>query len=609
MLSKFYTLKCIRCGTTFDEKDTVTSCLKCQAPLDVIYDYERIKRRLNNFALENTPISATKYLDFYPILDLEKIITLKEGGTPLYKADNLGKKLKLKNVYIKNEGANPTGVFKDRGTLVEITKALELNAKAVCLASSGNMAASCAAYAAVASIPCYVLVPDGTPIGKLSQALTYGAKVIKIRDVYSTCAKLAVQMAKKNNFYLAGDYVFRREGQKSQSYEIIEQLRWQSPDYLIAPIGCGTNLSAIWKGFVEFYKLGLINKLPKLIGVQPTGCDTIAKAIKNKTTIKPLEKINTICSAVAVNNPLDGEIVLKAIRDSKGTAITVTDDEALEGEQILGREESIFVEPSAALAVAALQKLAKDHFFNKEDKIVVLASGNGLKDPITALKNLPEPPTLEADINQINHYLALKLYNLRGTLNRTKEERIWRSLPQKAELKTIVKKEFDINITPELIEEIYQQSKNFSEKTNKMRRADLQLIIENALQELAIGKPVLKIVDFDLKVSKHKKPVAKVELIFKGQKITAEAEGVGPVDAIIKAIRKGLEGKDPLGCWLTDYFVSIDTKGTDAAVEVKIKIKDNKDHEVIGSATSPDIIVASIDAFVKGYNTLWVKSQ
>ena len=274
----FYTLKCIKCKAQFDEHTTCTKCLKCGSSLDVVYNYDFIKRRLNLYALKHSPISALKYLTFYPIINLEKIITLNEGGTPLHHCINLSKKYKLNNLYIKNEGANPTGVFKDRGTLVEITKAQEMGAKAVCFASTGNMAASVAAYCTQAKLPCYVLVPEGTPIGKLAQTLSYGARIIQVRGTYSECAKLAEQMAEKNGFYLAGDYAFRLEGQKSQAYEIAEQLGWRAPDYLVCPAGVGTNISAIWKGFVELHKLELIKKLPKLIAVQPEGCDVIVRA-------------------------------------------------------------------------------------------------------------------------------------------------------------------------------------------------------------------------------------------------------------------------------------------------------------------------------------------
>ncbi|MFH1188176.1 MAG: pyridoxal-phosphate dependent enzyme, partial [bacterium] len=253
---KFYILKCVKCGAEFNENETATSCLKCGEALDVKYDLDYIKRRLNFYALKNSPLSALKYLAFYPILDFKGIVTLNEGGTPLHKAKNIGKKLGLNKLFIKVEGANPTGVFKDRGSLVELTKAKELNAKAVCCASTGNMAASVSAYAAAAGLPCYVLIPEGTPVGKLAQTLSYGARVIQVRGTYADCVRLCAEMAKKYNFYLAGDYVFRAEGQKSMAYEIIEQNFWKAPDFVIVPIGCGTNIAGIWKGFKEFYQLG-----------------------------------------------------------------------------------------------------------------------------------------------------------------------------------------------------------------------------------------------------------------------------------------------------------------------------------------------------------------
>ncbi|KKP37986.1 threonine synthase [Candidatus Peregrinibacteria bacterium RIFOXYC2_FULL_33_13] len=605
MPTKFYKLQCVSCKTDFDESQTVTTCLNCGDSLDVIYDYNRIKTRLNNFSLRKAPLSAMKYADFYPIMDFEKIVTLKEGGTPLYTTSNLAKKYKLKDVYVKNEGANPTGVFKDRGTLVEITKALEMNAKAICLASSGNMAASAAAYASLARIPCYVLVPEGTPIGKLSQSLTYGARVLQIRDTYSVCAKLAEEMAKKHKFYLAGDYVFRREGQKSQAYEIIEQLYWKPPDYLICPIGCGTNLSAIWKGFKEYFELGFIDKLPKLIGVQTEGCATIVEAFSKKQPIKRWDKVNTICSAIAVNFPLDGNLVLNAIKESKGMAISVSDLEALEAEQQLGKEESIFVEPSGALPLAALNKLVKDKKIDNNSSVVLVMTGVGLKDPISALKNLPDPAVLDPEIEEIDRYIDLKLYNIRSALMNNKEDILWKKVPSDSkELQKIIKKEFNIDLQNIYLQKVYDNIKEFSEKNTQMRKADLQYIVENALKEHAFAEEVLKVLDFHLNVQMHDKPSASVKLRFKEEIFESEANGVGPVDAIINAIKNGIKGKDSLNFSLVDYNVEIDTPGTDAVVEVRIKMRDKFGNEVTGSGTSPDVIVASINAFTRGYNVL-----
>ncbi len=191
----FYALYCTGCGREVPEKDSRTRCPECRHPLDVRYDYGYIRSRLNRYSLRSSPVKALKYLDFFPVLNLDLVISMNEGGTPLYRCHRLADRLGLRQLYLKNEGANPTGVFKDRGSLVELTKAKELEASAVCVASTGNMAASVAAYASVAELPCYVLVPEGTAIGKLAQALSYGARLLQVRGTYSDAARLTEEMS------------------------------------------------------------------------------------------------------------------------------------------------------------------------------------------------------------------------------------------------------------------------------------------------------------------------------------------------------------------------------------------------------------------------------
>jgi len=340
---ELYKLKCVSCGREYKEEETYTTCLKCGDSLDVTYDYEAIAARLNRHVLKSARIRTMKYLDFYPLKDMRRVITLYEGGTPCYKAKNLGREIGMKNIYIKNEGLNPTGAFKDRGSMVELTKAVELGKKFVCCASTGNMAASVSAYSAKSMLPCYVLIPEGTPIGKMSQTLSYGARVIQIRGTYDDAAKLAVKTAKKHNFYLAGDYCFRAEGQKSCAFEIIEQIGWDQPDKVFVPIGCGTNGAAIWKGFKEFKLFGLVNEFPQLVGVQAEGSDPIVRAFKsNSKKWKIIERPQTIATAMAVGNPLDGTKILKALRESKGNACSVKDEEILEAEKLIAKTESVF---------------------------------------------------------------------------------------------------------------------------------------------------------------------------------------------------------------------------------------------------------------------------
>lgn len=606
----FYTLKCTNCKKEFDEHETCTTCLDCGHPLDVDYNYDFIKRRLNLYALKNSPISALKYLTFYPILNLDKIITLNEGGTPLHHCRNISKTYKIPKLYVKNEGANPTGVFKDRGTLVEVTKAMEMGAKAVCLASTGNMAASVSAYCSIANLPCYVLVPEGTPIGKLAQSLSYGARIIQVRGDYSKCAKLAEEMAKKNGFYLAGDYVFRLEGQKSQGYEIAEQLGWKAPEYLICPVGVGTNLAAIWKGFKELLQFNLIDKLPTIIAVQPEGANAVYKAFKEKKKkYSAIKQVDTICSAVAVANPYDGNKVLEAVYTSKGQVVEVSDEEVLEAQQLLSKTEAIFVEPSGALPIAALKKLSSKGFFKEEDTVVCVATGNGLKDPKSAVKILPEPPTIDPEMSEIDDYLKYKLYNLKSRPTKKTTKELWKKVPDIKELKEIIQKEFGINLNRALAKIVHDEIIQFETKGKKLSRQDLQSIIENSIDDYNLKTKQMEIIDFDTNTSKYKQAQASIKLKFGDKELIGQAKGVGTVDALITAIKQAINGHDQLKMQLTDYNVEIFTGGVDASVKVVMSAVDKNGNKIIAHATSPDVIVASVSAFEKCYNFLYYKNH
>jgi len=605
----FYTLQCTECDREWDENETCTTCLECGGSLDSIYNYDFIKKRLNLYALKNSPISALKYLTLYPILNLDKIVTLNEGGTPLHACKNLSTRYGIDKLYIKNEGANPTGVFKDRGTLVEVTKALEMGAKAVCLASTGNMAASVSAYCSIANLPCYVLVPEGTPIGKLAQSLSYGARIIQVRDDYSTCAKLAEQMAEKHGFYLAGDYVFRQEGQKSQAYEIAEQLGWRAPDYLLCPVGVGTNLAAIHKGFVELKKLNLIERLPKIIAVQSEGANAVYLAFKDKKKkYSPIDKVGTVCSAVAVANPFDGNKILNAVYETGGIIAEITDEEVLQAEQLLAKDEAIFVEPSGALPIAALKKLTEEKFFKKDDIVVCVATGNGLKDPKSATKIIPDPPTIDPELSEVDSYLKHKLYQIQseGMLNRNKI--LWDKIPTDAELKKIIKKEFGVHLDKTIFKGIMENIKEFETKGKTLSKSDLQNIVETQLDEYTMKEKFLDIVDFEAKTSKYNKAQASVKIKYGDKELIGQADGVGAVDAIIIAIKECIKDHDDLSIQLTDYNVEIFTGGVSATVKVVMTALDKNQNKIIAQATSPDVIVASVTAFEKCYNFLYHQS-
>lgn len=400
-----YTIVCSSCGTTFAEEKTYTRCLKCKGALDAAYDYDKIAKKIKRKDIVHKLLSHQKYVDFFPLNHPEKMISLHEGGTPLVELKALGKKFGLSNLLLKNEAINPTGVFKDRGTAVEISKAIEMKAKAIVVASSGNMAASCAAYSAKAKLPCYILVPSTTPIEKVTQALVYGGHVIKINAGYTDCIHLASLISEHFGLYLAGDYVFRREGQKSLSYELIEQLE-AVPDVVICPVGAGTHLAGVWKGFLEYYEMGLVDKLPRIIGVQAAGCAPITEAFeKRQRKAKIWKNPDTICSAVNAMDPPDDTILLGGIYRSKGAMVSVSDEKTLEHQLLLGNKEGIFCEISSALAISALPHLVKKKLIKKNETIVTILTGIGLKDPKVPLAWLPVPTVLEPKFEQIRNYL------------------------------------------------------------------------------------------------------------------------------------------------------------------------------------------------------------
>jgi threonine synthase len=550
-----------------------------------------------------------KYLEFYPIENLDLVVSLDEGGTPLYRCRRLGEAAGYSRLYIKNEGANPTGVFKDRGTVVEITKAKERRAEAICVASTGNMAASVAAYASMAMMPCYVLVPEGTALGKMAQALSYGARLLQVRGTYDDVFRLTEEMSDRYDFYLAGDYAFRVEGQKSQAFEIIEQLDWRVPAAVIVPMGFGTNIAALWKGFKEFYDLGLIDRLPRLIGVQPEGCNPIVAAFnRGEEKIVPVERPYTICSAVAAGNPLDGVKALRAIRESGGCALITSDGEILEAQQRLARLESIFVEPAGALPIAALQPLLTTARVRSDEVVVCLGTGNGLKDPRSALRVLPSPAAIEPSIHEVDKFLKLKLYEIRAAGAKNGDRNLFSEVPSKGTLTDLVNEEFGIRLTPEYSQRVLGLVEDFVNKGKPVTKADLQYILETTLKGVP-GEGVLKVEDFQVTTTLHGHAQARVWVRFDGEQLESSAAGVGPVDAVINALKTAASSRGRLFFELIDYQVEINAAGTDASVETTLVLKDAQENRIVATGTSPDIIVASVQAFADGYNLLWARQQ
>jgi threonine synthase len=406
-----YLLRCINCGSEYPPQDIIYACSRCGDLLEVEFDFEELANRLKKSDWKNRSLSVWKYKEFLPIIDESRIITLQEGGTNLHRCDNLGKKLKLANLYVKNEGENPTGSFKDRGMTVGITKAKELNVKTVICASTGNTSASLAAYAAKAGLQCIVLIPSGkTAKGKLSQAMVHGARVVQVRGNFDQALEMVLDLSEKHTevYLLNSINPYRLEGQKTLAYEICDQLNRDMPDRVILPVGNAGNISAIWKGFKEFDRLGFIDKLPRMTGVQAEGAAPIARAIKNgKSEIMPVDKPETIASAIRIGAPVSWKKAMNAIKESKGIAEIVTDDEILEAQKLLARSEGLFIEPASAASIAGLKKLVETGEIDRDEVVVCVATGHGLKDPDTAMKISEKPFEIDAKIESVEKFLGL----------------------------------------------------------------------------------------------------------------------------------------------------------------------------------------------------------
>ena len=404
--------ECINCGSKYPVDEIVYVCRKCGDLLEIKYDYAEAAKALRRSDWKKKPLSVWRYRELMPINDSSKIVSLGEGGTCLHRCKRLGEQLGVRELYVKNEGENPTGSFKDRGMTVGVSKAVELGVKSVICASTGNTSASLAAYAARAGLQCAVLIPSGKiAYGKLAQAIIYGAKVIQVRGNFDQALEIVVKLSEKHrSIYLLNSInPFRIEGQKSLGYEISEQLSNESLDRVVVPVGNAGNISAIWKGFTEFHKLGFIKKLPKMTGIQAEGSAPIAQAIKSGSSqITPVDKPETIATAIRIGAPVSWKKAVNAIRDSQGTAETVTDEEILAAQKMLARLEGLFVEPASASSIAGLKKLVQNGAVDRDERIVCVTTGHGLKDPDVAVKMSEKPLEAEAEVSAIERALGLE---------------------------------------------------------------------------------------------------------------------------------------------------------------------------------------------------------
>ncbi|MGF1524488.1 MAG: threonine synthase [Leptolyngbyaceae cyanobacterium] len=404
----FTALRCRECGETYDLGAKHVCEDVCFGPLEVAYNYDTIRQRVSRASIEAGPKSIWRYKDFLPVTS-EHPIDVGTGMTPLLKANRLARRLGLKSLYIKNDAVNmPTLSFKDRVVSVALTRAQELGFTTVSCASTGNLANSTAAIAAHAGLDCCVFIPSDLEAGKVLGTLIYGPTVMAVKGNYDQVNRLCSEVANTHGWGFVNINLrpYYSEGSKTLGFEVAEQLGWQLPDHIVAPLASGSLFTKIYKGFQEFIKTGLVDdKAVRFSGAQAEGCSPIAQAFhEGRDFITPV-KPNTIAKSIAIGNPADGIYALETARKTNGHIEAVTDAEIVDGIKLLAETEGIFTETAGGTTIAVLKKLADEGKINPDETTVAYITGNGLKTQEAVQGYIGEPLTIDPKLDAFERAL------------------------------------------------------------------------------------------------------------------------------------------------------------------------------------------------------------
>ncbi|MEO0758214.1 MAG: threonine synthase [Cyanobacteria bacterium J06648_16] len=411
----FTELRCKECGTTYD-LGAKHVCEECFGPLEVNYDYEAIRRQVSRESIQAGPHSIWRYKAFLPVAT-DTPIDVGTGMTPLLKANRLARRLGLKDLYIKNDAVNmPTLSFKDRVVSVALTRAQELGFSTVSCASTGNLANSTAAIAAHAGLECCVFIPADLEAGKILGTLIYDPTLMAVEGNYDQVNRLCSEVANTHGWGFVNINLrpYYSEGSKTLGFEVAEQLGWQLPDHIVAPLASGSLFGKIYKGFNEFVKVGLVDEKPvRFSGAQAEGCSPIYEAFKaGRDFIKPV-KPNTIAKSIAIGNPADGIYAVEIAKKTNGNIEAVTDAEIVEGMKLLAETEGIFTETAGGTTIAVLKKLVEAGKINPDETTVAYITGNGLKTQEAVQGYIGEPLTIEPKLDSFE-----RAWERANTLNR-----------------------------------------------------------------------------------------------------------------------------------------------------------------------------------------------
>ena len=410
-------LKCRECGKGYP-KEALHVCELCFGPLEVDYNYDKIKKDITREVIAKRPPNMWRYRELLPI-DGEPAVGFDVGFTPLVRAKNLEKALGVKELYIKNDAVNhPTLSFKDRVVAVAISKAKEFGFKIVACASTGNLANSVAANAAACGMESYVFIPHDLEQTKIMGTLVYGTNVIAIRGNYDEVNRLCSEIAGKYGWAFVNINIrpYYAEGSKAYGYEIVEQLGWRTPRHIIVPMAGGSLITKVWKAFHEFHKIGLLDKVDaKVYGAQATGCAPITTAVKEGSELIRPVKPKTIAKSLAIGNPADGYYSAKVMRESNGWGEDVSDEEIIDAMKLLAETEGIFAETAGGVTLGVTKKLILQGRIPKNESIVVSITGNGLKTQEALQDKIGAPRIINARLSEFDELIGKegKVYAVR----------------------------------------------------------------------------------------------------------------------------------------------------------------------------------------------------
>ena len=376
-------LECTVCRETHPHSQPIRTCPSCGKVLFARYDLPKLKREVDRGQFETRSGSMWKFSELLPVGDPDKVLSLGEGDTPLFQAPRLGAKLGLSNLYIKDEGLNPTGTFKARGLSAAVSKAHELGITKVTIPSAGNAAGAVAAYAAKGGMEAHVFMPRDAPDANKIESEIMGSNLTLVDGLINDAGRLSRERAQAEGLFDLSTLQepYRAEGKKTMGLEIALQLGWRMPDSIIYPTGGGTGIIGMWKGFHELLDLGWVEgKLPKFIAVQPEGCQPIVKAFNDGADVSELwPNASTIADGLRVPHPFSDYLILNAIRETGGTALAVSDGDMVRAMRDVASAEGLFICPEGAATLVALERLIEDRFLDRDENIVLLNTGSGYK--------------------------------------------------------------------------------------------------------------------------------------------------------------------------------------------------------------------------------------